>query len=234
MSAIASELFGAASSALSSFLTVIPQGTIDSIAIQATLEETGTDLVTVTDHPVEAGAEISDHAYYRPAELTMRCGWSNSNTSSLISAVSSLFSGGGVSQFAGLSGSSPAVSGGGMSVSDYVSGIYSQLLSLQQSLQPFTVVTSIRQYTNMMLTSLAVTRDQRTSQALMVTATLRQVIIVSTVSTTLAPISNQSNPASTAETTDQGPQQPGSNASPAPGGAVSPDDMAPGQIGGGG
>lgn len=231
MSAVASELFGIGASILSNVLHPVPQGLIDTIAVQATFEETSTDMVTVTDHPVEAGAQISDHAYYRPAELRMHCGWSNSSATSLVGAVSTLFSGGGLSQFAGLSqldGSAPPVSGGGMSVSDYVSSIYTQLLSLQQSLQPFTVTTSIRQYTNMMLTSLVLTRDQKTSQALMVTASFRQVIIVNTVSTVLAPIANMASPASNAETVTLGPQAAVSGASPAPGGSAPPSTWADG------
>jgi hypothetical protein len=212
MSAVASSLFGAATS-FAGDLFVIPPGQIGAISIQATLEETLTDLVTVTDHPVEAGAQISDHAYYRPAELVMRCGWSNSTAQNLVSTAASLFS------------------QGGLTVSDYVSGIYAQLLSLQQSLQPFTVLTSIRQYTNMMLTSIALQRDQRTSQALMVTATMRQVIIVSTVSTTLAPIQNQATPANTAENIQTGQQQPMSGVSPNPAGSPGPSAWPPGQQG---
>jgi hypothetical protein len=227
MSAVVSALFGAAASIASNFFTIIPQGQIGDIPIQATLEETGTDLVTVTDHPVEAGAEISDHAYYRPAELTMRCGWSNASSFSLQSAVSSLFSGGGLASFAStIFGQNPPTSGGGMSVSDYVSGIYSQLLNLQQQLVPFTVVTSIRQYTNMMLTSLAVSRDHKTSQALMVTATMRQVIIVSTATTTLASLVNQANPASTADILPLGAQAALSGITAAPGGSFPPSAWA--------
>lgn len=221
MSSVLSALVGVGSSILSNVLTVIPQGNIGGIVVPATLEETSTDLVNVTDHPVEAGAEISDHAYYRPAELVMRCGWSNSSTFTLESAVSSLFSGGGIASFAAtVFGQNPPVSGGGMSISDFVSGIYSQLLSLQQSLVPFTVVTSIRQYTNMIMTSLVLTRDKKTSQALMVTVSMRQVIIVSTVSTTLASLANQALPSNTAETLPVGPQNLIANSTPSPGGAL--------------
>lgn len=235
MSAVLSELVGIGSSILGNVLKPVPQGMIGSIVVQATFEETSTDLVTITDHPVEAGAQISDHAYYRPAELTMRCGWSNSASSgssvnSLGNAASNLFSGGGLSQFAGLSGLSslfggtapPPTSGGGMSVSDYVSGIYTQLLHLQQSLQPFPVTTTIRQYTNMMFASMVLTRDLKTSQALMIAATFRQVIIVSTTTTTQAPIANQANPASTSDVVNTGDQSVTPDASPAPGGAAPP------------
>lgn len=220
MSAVLTSIAGAALGAFSHFLTLIPQGSIGGISIPATLEERMTDLVNVTDHPVEAGAEISDHAYYRPAELTMHCGWSNASSLNLQNAISSIFSSGGSSVLSNLfPGLTVPSSGGGMSVSDFVSGVYAQLLSLQQSLVPFTVVTSIRQYTNMMMTSLAVARDQKTSQALMVTATMRQVIIVNTVATTLAAISNQANAPSTAETISQGTVLLDNSTSPAPGGS---------------
>ena len=228
MSAIASEVLGVTSSILGNLLNAVPHGLIGDISVQATFEETGTDLVTVTDHPVESGVQISDHAYYRPAELMMRCGWSNSSAN-LVGAASSLFSGGGLSQFSNLSqagglfgGSKAPSTGGTMSVSDYVSGIYTQLLNLQQSLQLFAVTTSIRQYTNMLFTSLVLTRDQKTSQALMVAASFRQVITVSTVTTVLAPIANMTTPANNAETVNRGPQSAISGASPAPGGAAPP------------
>jgi hypothetical protein len=232
MSAVISQVIGVGSSLIGNLLTVIPKGSIGGIDIQATLEETFDDTVNITDHPVEAGAEISDHAYYKPSNLTMRCGWSNSSAQNLVGAVTNLFTGGGLSQFAGLSGlsnltglpglggsSSPTVSGGGMTVSDYVSGIYSQLLSLQQSLQPFTVLTSIRQFTNMMMTSLSLTRDHKTSQALMVTVTMRQVIIVNTQATTLPPTQNMANPQNTALQIVTGQQSLLPGIIPSPGGS---------------
>ncbi len=225
-------LFGVGAAVLGNVVTVIPQGQFapqngdPAIDIQATLEEVMTDLVTVTDHPVEFGAQISDHAFNQPVQLIMRCGWSNSvsSYSKTAASIASLFSNSGSSNFAGLSslgigGASPIpVSGGSMAVSDYVSNVYSQLLALQQSLTPFSVVTSIRQYTNMMMTTLSVTRDHKTSQALMVTAQMRQVIIVNTVSVTLAPIANMATPANTAETIAQGPPSPVVT-TPSPGGS---------------
>jgi hypothetical protein len=230
MSAVLTELGGAAFAAYSNVLTLVPQGqfvpaTGSPITIDATIEEQATDTLEVTDLPVEAGANIGDHSFVKPANLIMRCGWSNANSSSLINTVSSLFSSGS-SQIG--SDSSPTISGGSMSVSDYVSGVYSQLLALQQSLLPFTVITSIRQYTNMMLLSISLTRDQKTSQALMVTATMKQIIIVNTQSAVLPPTANQATPANTAETTNLGPQNLQSGATPAPGGSAPPNGWPPG------
>lgn len=48
-----------------------------------TLEESHTDELSITDHPVERGGVISDHAYSRPAMVSIRVGYSNSNLQSL-------------------------------------------------------------------------------------------------------------------------------------------------------
>lgn len=42
------------------------------------VREINRDDLLVTDHPVETGAAISDHAFLRPKEVEMVCGWSNS------------------------------------------------------------------------------------------------------------------------------------------------------------
>ena len=189
-----------------SLLYLIPSGSIGGIPIHATLEELHNDALQVTEHPVQIGAAITDHAFKRPSELILRCGWSNSSSASLQSAVASLFA------------------GGIMSMSDYVSNVYSQLLALQQSRAPFDVTTTKRFYNDMLIVSLQVTTDSKTSNVLMLTATLRQIIIVSTKATTLPAKENQATPASTAEIAKVGIKQP-LPASPAPGGAVSPEYM---------
>lgn len=187
-----------------------PQGFIDTIAIDATIEEVLTDMLHLTEHPVETGAPISDHSYTRMPEIMMRCGWSNSGPNALLSSVGSALS--------------SLFGGGQTTVGDYVSAVYSQLLALQQSGNLFNVTSTIRLYPNMALTNITLHRDQKTSQALMVTATMRQMRIVSTSSATLPPITNQKNPAATSEIVDTGTQnlQPGS---PSPNGSVPIDQM---------
>lgn len=56
-----------------------PQRNIGGIIPNCTLEEQGDDELEITQHPVERGAAISDHAYKRPARLLMRVMWSNSD-----------------------------------------------------------------------------------------------------------------------------------------------------------
>jgi hypothetical protein len=198
---------------------------IGGIQVDTTLEESYEDALEITEHPVEAGAAITDHSFKRPMELVLTCGWSDSSSSGLIglasgliatqspiaasilgaasavsAAVSSLLSNPGA-------GSSGSFTGGAMAASDYVAGIYSNLLHLQESHKTISVTSGLRFYDSMLIQSLRVRRDQRTQYALNVQAVLRQIIIVSTQTATLAPQSNQANPASTADTVNTGAQQ---------------------------
>src|SRR4029077_19725214 len=68
---------------------------IGTIIPDVTIEESHSDRLTVTQHPVASGSQIADHAYKMPATITMRVGFSNS---SVISAgVQGFMQGGGFS-----------------------------------------------------------------------------------------------------------------------------------------
>jgi hypothetical protein len=54
------------------------QRLISYIMPDVVIEEVHRDTTMITDHPVETGAAISDHAFMMPAELEMACGFSNS------------------------------------------------------------------------------------------------------------------------------------------------------------
>src|SRR5580765_3610075 len=85
--------------------------------------------------------------------------------------------------------------------------IYDQLLTLQQTREPFDVLTGKRQYTNMVLTDMEVTTDQHTENVLIVEMHLQEVIIVNTSSSAAAPQSTQALPSQTAGQVSQGQQQ---------------------------
>ena len=51
---------------------------IGGIVPQIVLEEVARDSLFITNHPVEKGAAISDHAFMMPVEVEMRCAWSDS------------------------------------------------------------------------------------------------------------------------------------------------------------
>lgn len=56
---------------------------IGGIVADITIEESERDEVTVTEHPVEQGAPIGDHAFKRPEEVTIRVGWNVAKTSDI-------------------------------------------------------------------------------------------------------------------------------------------------------
>jgi len=51
---------------------------IGGIQPQIVVEEVTNDALFITNHPVERGAAVSDHAFALPKEVEMRCGWSDS------------------------------------------------------------------------------------------------------------------------------------------------------------
>lgn len=216
-------------------LNILQSNTIGGIQVDTTLEEFYEDAVEVTEHPVQRGAQITDHSFKRPMELVLTCGWSDSSSSgflggigsALLSGVSPTLSGivgiaGGISNlFNPGAGTSGSFSGGAMVASDYVAGIYSQLLQMQEARQPVSVVSGLRSYDNMLIPALRVRRDEKTKYTLMVHCFLKEVILVDTQQSTVPPQANQANPASTADTVNAGAQQLQS-ASPSAGGSMSP------------
>ncbi len=154
------------------------------------VEEVHTDTLTITDHPVEQGAEITDHAYKNPAELSMRIGWSKSSLN-LNGVIGGLVSG-------------SLLSGSIRTLRD----VYEELLKLQGSRKTFDVSTGKRLYRNMLIRSLSTTTDATTENALIVTVVLREVIIVQTRAAKLK-AERQANPAKTAPVVQRGTVQPG-------------------------
>ena len=94
-----------------------------------------------------------------------------------------------------------------MAASDYVAGIYSQLLQLQQSFLPFSVTSGLRTYDTMLIKSLRVNRDQTKQYVIDVFAVLRQIILVSTQTSTLPAQTALAVPASSADVVNWGSAQ---------------------------
>lgn len=188
---------------------------IPDIIAQAVIEERHSDVLEITEHPVEQGAAIADHAFKRPAEVTLTLGWSNSpsNSGSLINAAIGAASAaspiartianiGGIIQ-AGASIQS-AISGSNI---DQVKSVYQNLLHLQSSRALFSLYTGKRNYTNMVCKMLSTDTDFKTENNLVITMVCHQVILVNT-QTVMLPKSVQKTPSQTASTVDKGKQQP--------------------------
>jgi hypothetical protein len=125
---------------------------INDIVAQVTVDEDHDDELMITEHPVEYGAAITDHAFKRPAEVRVRVGWSEAG------GLPNLFS---------------------QAVSD-VKIVYQRLLDLQGSRNPFTLYTGKRTYRNMLVAAIRVHTDSTFEHSFLADITLREIILVST------------------------------------------------------
>jgi hypothetical protein len=160
------------------------------LPIPCTLEEQHLDRLVITAHPTEQGTAITDHSYKLPRQVTIRCGWSDSPSfldSGLMQIPADIIG--------GLSATAAAFGGSGGSTIN----VYSQLLAVQNSRKPISIITGKQTYQNMLIESLAVITDRRSEHALMVTAVCREIILVSSatinVGSQTAPPTQQGNPA---------------------------------------
>ena len=158
------------------------QRSIGTILPDVVVSEKHQDELEMTDHPVEAGATITDHAFKLPAVVVIQCGFGASGPST-------------VDPFA-------------LHEAVNLSDIYDQLLQLQDPPTLVNVVTGKRLYKNMLIKSIAVQTDVDTENVLMVTVTCRQVIIATTQNITVpAPASDQTEPQTTQSVTNTGAKQ---------------------------
>ncbi|NHB89743.1 phage baseplate protein [Photorhabdus tasmaniensis] len=122
------------------------------------ISEKHTDALEITEHPVEIGAAVSDHAYKKPSEITMELGFAGGG--SLLDFVDT--------------------SKIGLSMGLSPKETYQKILDLQELREPFKVITGKRTYENMLIKAIEVTTDRLSENVLLCTLTLREVIITST------------------------------------------------------
>jgi hypothetical protein len=164
---------------------------IGIIVPSVVISEKHMDVTEVTEHPVELGAPVSDHAYDRPSEVTMELGFAGGG--SLIDGIDTteIFN---VST--GLSlGTSPA-------------DVYQQLLDLKKSKVPFEVTTGKRQYKNMLIRAIEVLTDKTSENVLMTTLTLRELLITETQKVTTTPAEKMQSPQDTGGVSNTGLKNP--------------------------
>lgn len=150
------------------------------------VSEKHVDALEITEHPVEIGAPVNDHAYKRASEVTMECGFSG---------------GGSILDFVD-------VSGIGLGIGLSPKEVYQQLLDLQSSRLPFDVVTGKRTYSNMLIRAIEVTTDRTSENVLSCVLTLREVLLTQTQSVSVADKANMQDGVSTAPVQDIGTKTP--------------------------
>ena len=155
------------------------------VTFEASLHEDHSRESTPTEFPVEDGNVISDHIILRPLTLSMTAlitdtpitglgalltEGATTLTSKLLPPIGTIGLGaamGGLSLISALfGGDSPSVKA------------YKQLMSIQAHGTPFTVLTSLSRYENMVISSLAVPRDSAMGKSIEVTIGLKQLTIV--------------------------------------------------------
>ncbi|MEC4682382.1 MAG: hypothetical protein VST70_01690 [Nitrospirota bacterium] len=147
--------------------------TIGSIKADVTFEERHEDSLTITDHPVEQGASITDHAFLNPVSVEIKVGFKPKT--GLLMAANFLTSGG----------------------VPYLNQVYQNVLNLQKSRVLNVVMTGKRLYTNMLVERITCVTDRDTENVLRLTISCRQAIIVQTQAVTFAPNSSMSAPQKT-------------------------------------
>ncbi len=131
---------------------------IESIALDAALREVHSGEVEVTEHPVEQGSNIADHTRPKPDRLTIDAIVSNTpiNTTQRTRVVEAF----------GVSFTSSSLQDSRQGAAGYAETAYAKLVELKDKGLPITVVTQIRTYDDMILTSLSVPRDSKTGEPL--------------------------------------------------------------------
>ena len=135
------------------------------------IDESHQDQMTITDHPVEQGATISDHAYRRPYECTVVWGWS---------ASGGTIDGGALTQVLStfMPSSRPA---------SFLKDTYKTLLDLFNARTLFTLYTAKRVYSNMLIQTLAQTTDRQTENSMVMRISCREILLATTSTVQIAP-----------------------------------------------
>lgn len=125
---------------------IVRDGQGDVFSFDATLSEQATDSADLTDHPVETGVDLTDHLKLNPTEL----------------------------QLTGIISGAPFPRQGLPSI-DREREAYQQLLELHRRGETVTIVTGLRVYRNMLLTTVTVGRSEGGEQAIRPQCTFREV-----------------------------------------------------------
>lgn len=140
---------------MSDIVVVVPRRSVGGLVFDATFSEQHTSELKVTDNPVETGVTVSDHAYMSPDSITIEAGVTDAQ---LVTRADDPFS----------------------TQESRSRKAWELLKELQRSAEPFEVQTGLQLYSNMVCTNITATQDFTNASSLIFTATIREVIRVST------------------------------------------------------
>lgn len=134
---------------------------IDGYQVDAELSSDHEFVNEVTEHPVETGADVTDHSTPKAISVSVEGVVSDTPVGNL---------------------AAKRLSDGAGTPSD---DALARLLALRESREPITIETSLRVYDNMMLEQLTTSRDASTGDALRFRATFKQLQLVTNRRTTI-------------------------------------------------
>lgn len=178
-------------STLFSILFQQKRAQIGGINLDASISEEHVSECDVTENPIEDGAIVTDHVHVKPAQLTIE--GIVSDTPITFAVINNVV------------GFVNAVNTTILGNSSRSTDAYNALIDLQKSREPFTVITGLRVYKDMIMTSLSVPRDAQRGKAVNFTAELKQIIIAK--SKTATPASSSAVSKIAAKQTNVGPIQ---------------------------
>ncbi len=165
-----------------------PTGTV--ISVDCTVQENHQRDSPPSEFEIENGNTISDNIILKPFSLEIHGIISDTPLSlgqaalttlvtSVVPPIGIVAGAAGIALFSAIQGSkSPSVTA------------FGQLLQLQETKQPFDVLTTLQRYTNMWIKSLLVPRDASTGQILMFQLSLVQLLLVSPQTVNIAKYNN--------------------------------------------
>lgn len=132
----------------------------------AIFKEDHSTQLRLTEHPVQTGASITDHAYMTPARVTLEVGMSDCMDSFV------------ADQWGSQNGKSVTA--------------YKQLVAWQKSRTVLTLTTNLNTYQNMVIEQVNVPRDYKSMFSLRATVNLRQIMVGVVATTTVSAIAQTS------------------------------------------
>lgn len=153
---------------------ILVRNNVSGYFFDAVLKTSHQSSITITSHPVQTGANISDHAYQNPSVLIMEIGMSDVMQGIIIS------------QFMDTSNYSVSPYSGKLIKKTYSPApvksrsvtAYATLLQLQSSRLPLQVVTRQKIYQNMLIENIDSPDDMKTLYGLRATITFKEIFVV--------------------------------------------------------
>ena len=150
------------------------RSTIQGIALDAIISQSHESEITLTENPIEMGASITDHSIIEPRRLEMEVYVTDSpfirpTVGSIVDATTRIF---------------------GSSNPDNLTrtqSTFKDLLRLQQTQEPLDIQTRLDLYRSMIIVSMSVVQDKRTSRVLAVNLKFKEARIVESQIVTIDP-----------------------------------------------